>query len=125
MSDKYTCSRCETEKDASAFHRGFRHCIECGKTGTLKPPAKPPANPEPVIDFEGAIDRAKKFVKETMRSVVVFHDERGGLSLSSVNNLDRLHITRNILFGFKLVKGKKDQKRMTPEMKVVEGGALW
>lgn len=109
MSDKYTCTRCETEKEASAFHGGFRHCIECGKTGTLKPPAKP----EPVIDFEGAIDRAKKFVKETMRSVVVFHDERGGLSLSPVNNLDRLHITRNILFGFKLVKEE------------VEGGALW
>jgi hypothetical protein len=99
------CTSCEKNKPEDQFHRNFVTCIECGKTGTLKPPRKPaePFGEQYVVD---RLQKAKNMCVETKCSVVLYHDERGHLSMRPVNDIDTIHVSRNMLTGCKLVKGK-------------------
>jgi hypothetical protein len=99
------CERCEKNKPEEQFHRGFAHCIECGKTGTLKPPMRPSV-PFGQSYFEGKLCKAKDMVMETRQSVVLYHDERGHLSMRTVNDIDTIHVSRNMLVGYKYRNGK-------------------
>lgn len=81
------------------------------KTGTLKPQMKPCK----MLDFEYAEKKAKAKCERTRRDTVVLHDERDGLSIVHVNNLHRLRITRNILFGY----------HYDTQQRKAKGGSLW
>ena len=108
------CVSCDVEKPESSFHlcgkRLFLCCIECGKTGTLKPPRMFRGDP----DFRLAQRTAEKKCERTRQDTVIFHDERLCLSIAHVNNLGRLKKVRNILFGY-------NYNKMTGK---VEGGAI-
>ncbi|MHA2065638.1 MAG: hypothetical protein ACXABY_14780 [Candidatus Thorarchaeota archaeon] len=110
------CVRCERNKDEDQFHRNgtrlFTHCIECGKTGTLKPPKKPDPGHHVLCKTE-ANARAFKYVKDTRQPCVLFHDERGLLSIAPCTRVDNVPVTRNLLAGYEMVKGK------------VKGRMLW
>jgi hypothetical protein len=99
------CTSCEKNKPEEQFHRNFATCIECGKTGTIPPPLKP-AEPFGEHYVLGRLVKAKKMCEESKCDVVLYHDERGHLSMHAVNDIATIHVSRNMLTGFKLVNGK-------------------
>lgn len=76
------------------------------KTGTLKPASKP----FPVLDFADRDDKCRSLCAETRQSVVLYHDERGGLSFRTVRDSQTMKLPAYVLAVYRFVQGRVVEK---------------
>jgi hypothetical protein len=81
-------------------------CIPCGKTGTLKPPTKP----DNMLDFVEKNAKAEKMCSTSRTDTLLYHDERGGLSLRAVRDYTTMKLGPNVLGVYHFAGGKVIEK---------------
>jgi hypothetical protein len=72
------------------------------KTGRLLPSRRP----ERLLDFSRATERAEKLCFGTRSDTVLYHDERGGLSLRTVRDVLTMYVPKYVLAYFRFRDGR-------------------